>query len=145
MKLNWGYGIAIFYTIFVLALGYQLFRSFQYDRSLVVDDYYAKDLAYQEQFDRLSNTLTHNADLSISKQNGILSIRFPEGHKSPQGGIQFYRPDNQNLDQHYPIAVDSAGQFHKNIEDLIPGKWKIKVSWQWDGVDYFVEKETVIP
>lgn len=145
MKWNWGYGIALFYTIFVLALGYQLYRSFQYDRSLVVDDYYAKDLAYQEQYDRLNNAQTHNADLKLSRQNGMLTIQFPQGHEAPQGGIQFYRPDNKDLDQHYPIKVDSAGQFHKDIQDLIPGKWRIKVSWQWQGVDYFVEKETVIP
>jgi hypothetical protein len=44
MKFNWGTGIAIFYIIFVVSLVFQVFKSRQYDHSLVVDNYYEEDI-----------------------------------------------------------------------------------------------------
>ena len=53
MKINWGTGIFIFYSLFVGALVFQLVKSFQYDNSLVVENYYEKDLNYQEQYNKI--------------------------------------------------------------------------------------------
>jgi hypothetical protein len=145
MKWNWGKGIFIFYALFVIVLAIQLFRSFQYDRSLVVEDYYAKDLAYQEQFDRIQNVLKHNADVTIEHAADSLLIQFPEDHLSPEGAIHFYRADNKSLDQTYPIDLNEKGRQLFVSSEFAKGKWTIKISWQWDGNDYFVEQEWIAP
>ena len=145
MKWNWGYSIGTFYVVFVLALAWQLYRSFQYDRSLVVEDYYAKDLKYQEQYDRLENSLKNKADLKVTRGSDSIKIQFPEGHSTPQGEIHFYRPDKQSLDRKYPIALDDQGIITIPTSDLVSGKWKIKATWNWESLEYYVEKETVIP
>lgn len=145
MKLNWGRGIFIFYALFVITLAVQLYRSFQYDRSLVVEDYYAKDLAYQEQFDRLQNTMTHKADVNIEGKGDSIVIAFPVDHSSPEGSIQFYRADNKSLDQVHAIELDENGRQYFSTAEFVKGKWTIKISWRWDGNDYFVEKEWIAP
>ena len=65
MKINWGTGIAIFFSVFVLSLVYQVYRSTQYDHSLVSDQYYADDLRYQEHYDKLANAQSLEKDLQI--------------------------------------------------------------------------------
>ena len=131
MKWNWGYGIAVFYILFVLSLAYQLYRSMQYDRNLVVEDYYARDLAYQEQFDRIENSLNEKVDIGIETLNGQLILIFPPEHIQPVGELQFYRPDDQF--------------FTMDASELGPGRWKIQASWSWEGKDYFIEKEYLAP
>ena len=65
MKINWGSGIAIFYSLFVITMVYAVVRSTQFDNSLVSDHYYADDLKYQERFDKLSNAQNLKEDLKI--------------------------------------------------------------------------------
>lgn len=145
MKWNWGYGIAAFYILFVLSLAYQLYRSMQYDRNLVVEDYYAKDLAYQEQFDRIENSLNEKVDIGIETLNGQLILIFPPEHIQPVGQLQFYRPDDQSRDILRPIILNEDQVFTMDASELGPGRWKIQASWSWEGKDYFLEKEWLAP
>ena len=52
MKLNWGHYIVITFTAFVLLIGFMVYRSFQHNNDLVADDYYAKELQFQDVIDR---------------------------------------------------------------------------------------------
>lgn len=56
MKLSWGTGIAIFYSVFVIVLVFVVVKSTSIDNALVTDDYYKKDLEYQTQIDKQVNS-----------------------------------------------------------------------------------------
>ena len=66
MKINWGTGIAIFYTLFASVLVMVVIKSKQYDHSLVVDNYYEEDLHYQSHFDKLVNSQQAGMAVQIS-------------------------------------------------------------------------------
>lgn len=138
---HWGHGITIFYIVFVLTLIMVLIKSTQIDNSLVVDDYYAKDLAYQQQYDKVANTMAED-HLTIKYDQANQEMIF-EFHTDQllDGQIQFYRPSNQKLD------------FIKKIKDnkmvvktdlMRVGRWKIKVDWTADKKAYYKEKEIYI-
>ena len=55
MRINWGTGLFIFFTFFVLTLAFVLYKSRQIDNALVFDDYYAEDIKYQQHFDKMQH------------------------------------------------------------------------------------------
>lgn len=139
MKINWGQGIAIFYAVFVLALVTQLVISFQYDRSLVVEDYYAEDLAYQKHYNKLVNTVLPGESAQISHNGNAITVRFPAAHQGVSGDILLYRPNDKSLDKHLIIKADSTNQMHIPATELTRGYWRIKVNWQSQNKSYFSE------
>ncbi|MEZ5057994.1 MAG: FixH family protein [Saprospiraceae bacterium] len=143
MKFNWGFGIAAFYTLFALTMVFFVIKSTTYDNSLVFEDYYAKDLNYQEHYDRVKNSqsLTQDLDIKLDPQASIVDFRFPEGMESIKGEIQFYNPVSQNRDFSVSIATTGDNQMIVPVKDLPNGRWKIKVNWESSGKTFYKEKE----
>lgn len=130
---NWGHGIFIFYVLFVGVLVTALVASFGVDHTLVVDDYYAKDLAYQEQFDKTSRS--NQADnLSIQHTAGgeEVTLHF-EASSELAGKVMLYRPSDSSLD--LTLDISSADMVIPTT-DLLDGRWLLKVDWQ-DGAETF--------
>ena len=140
---NWGTGIFLFYTIFAGALFFVVYQSTKYDNSLVVDNYYDYDLAYQQQYDRLQNAANLEVPLKIqwASSEQELTLQFPPQIEAEiSGELAFYRPDNKSLDWSLPIATDEANQMKVNLSKLPRGRWKTKVIWEAAAVPYFGER-----
>jgi len=147
MKFNWGMGIAIFYTTFVVALVYQVVKSTQYDHSLVAEEYYAKDLAYQQHYDKLVNSNNLQQDLQITKvrNQSEVSLQFPKDLGALSGEIHFFCPSASTQDFRVDIDPDEAGRQTVSVEGLKPGLWKVKVDWKAEsGKAYFKEESVVL-
>ena len=144
MKLNWGTGIAIFYTIFVVSLVMQVFKSRQYDHSLVVDNYYEEDIKYQSHYDKLKNTqqLDKNLDFQYDSKAGELSIQFPK--EGAEGTILLFRPSSSKYDQLVTISLEEGNIQHIPTNQLAKGLWRVKVNWQAEGLDYYHEDSVVL-
>jgi len=144
MKINWGTGIAIFFSIFVLSLVYQVYRSTQYDHSLVSEHYYADDIKYQQHYDKLVNAQRLETDLMIQQVEhpSQLELRFPKEFDEIGGEVHFFCPSNKWLD--FRLAIDAGEGNVQRIptEDLRPGLWRIKVDWKASGKKFY--KETTI-
>jgi len=142
MKFNWGMGIALFYSIFAAALFFQVYKSTQYDNSLVVEDYYAKDIAYQEQYDKLENTMALSQDIKFVKnrETAHMELHFPKETQRPTGEILFFNPAHAKLD--FTVKIDADGENVQAIplEKLRSGMWKVKVDWQANGKKFYSEK-----
>lgn len=132
---NWGHGIFVFYIVFVGAVVTTLIASFSVDRSLVIDDYYAQDIAYQSTYDKLQNNL--NADkIEINVDNGFVEIKI----LSPAnitGNAYFYRASDKSKDFNLPINSTTTTI---PTTDLLSGKWTLKVDWQQEGKSYYLEE-----
>ncbi|MEZ4984250.1 MAG: FixH family protein [Saprospiraceae bacterium] len=140
---NWGTGIFLTYTIFALALFFTVYKSTQYDNSLVVDDYYAKDLAYQEQYDRLQNSalLPEKVKLGWASAEKKVTLDFPDDLAANVAGTAFfYRPDNKSLDWSVPLRVDAEGLQTIDLSKSPAGRWKLQCAWEADGKTYFDER-----
>lgn len=141
MKMDWGWGIAIFYVVFVIALLLTVWKSTTYDHSLVEEDYYAKDLSYQEHYHKLLNAsrLTTDLQISLHAENGIRLV-FPTELGEPSGSIRFFKPSASNLDVEMKVDTDAAGEQIISTAHLKKGLWRIKVDWEIAGKFYFKEE-----
>ncbi|MEE9437524.1 MAG: FixH family protein [Saprospiraceae bacterium] len=138
---HWGHGIAIFYTIFVIAVISALVASMGIDHSLVVDNYYEKDLAYQSHYDKTVNNLNDD-NLNIEYDNIAKSISFNfSNSKKLNGTIHFYRPSNKTEDFIKNIDSNHIEISSKNMSN---GKWLVKVDWIENGKPYYKEEELYI-
>lgn len=146
MKINWGWGIAIFYTVFVVALLYQVYKSTTYDHSLVEKDYYAKDISYQEHYDRLFNASKLQKDLQITElpQKAAVRLTFPTEIGEPTGTIRFFNPSASHLDFEREVRADTTQQQLISTEDLKKGLWRVKVDWEADGKTFYKEEVIVL-
>jgi nitrogen fixation protein FixH len=143
MKFNWGTGIAIFFSVFVLSLVYQVYRSTQYDHSLVSDQYYADDLRYQEHYNKLVNAQQLEEDLQIQPlaDKATLELHFPKQVSALSGEIYFFCPSDQSSDFRLPVEPMGDGIQRIPTEELRRGLWKIKVDWTGDGKAYYKEQD----
>ena len=145
MKFNWGTGIALFYTLFVLVLVFAVIKSTGVDHSLVTEDYYQKDLEYQSQIDREVNTQALEEDLKItfSDPERTIRLQFPGNLGDVKGTALFFRPSNKALDFEVPIQPNDTGQQLIPTKGMLPGLWKVKVNWNAGGKEYYKE-DTII-
>ncbi len=142
MKFTWGTGIFLFYSVFAAALFYVVFKSTQYDHSLVTKEYYAEDLKYQEHYEKLVNTQGLEQDLQITTQKeGMVSLQFPEelGNQIT-GEILLFCPSNSKFDMKVPVSLSEDFSQLIPTEGLKSGRWKVKVDWIAGGKKYYSEE-----
>lgn len=146
MKFNWGHGIAIFYTSFALIMIFMVIKSTGYDRSLVYEDYYAKDLAYQEQYDKIVNSknLSHPLEIKEDMANAVVELVFPEEIKNISGVVHFYRPSGKAVDFKLKIANLQQNKMTVSVKGKLTGAWTVKVDWKGDGTAFYDEKDIFI-
>ncbi|WP_367389559.1 FixH family protein [Lewinella sp. LCG006] len=143
IEFNWGTGIFVFYVLFASVLFFSVYESTKVDHSLVVDNYYEEDLAYQNQYDRLANSAQLKEPLGMKWQRDEkqLLLTFPKDlAATTTGQVAFYRPDDKSMDWQLPIALNDAGEMNVQMAKLPVGRWKVKVYWDAAGTPYFAEK-----
>lgn len=142
MKLNWGSGITIFYSLFVITMVYAVYRSTQFDNSLVSDQYYAEDLKYQEKFDKLSNAQNLKEDLKIEQADSgsQVELLFPSELGQVHGEIFFFCPSDQSRDFKVNVAPNRNHRQVISTSGLKAGLWRVKVDWSDGSKAYFKEE-----
>jgi hypothetical protein len=144
MKLNWGKGIFLSFIVFALIMAYIVIFPFNQKVELVTDNYYEKEIKYQEQIDKQERTALLSESLSVTNDLKELKITFPPSYQNVTGEILFYRPADAKKDFSLPISADSSGSQLIDISPLIPGYWKIKILWSMNGTHYYYEKNIMI-
>ena len=142
MKMNWGIGIAITYVVFVIATVSVVLFTATIDVNLVTDDYYEKELAFQEEIDKVSRTnkLLEQPVINLTGKN--VYLKFPNSINSSlvEGKINFYRPSDNNLDFTIPISLNEHGEQIISSIKLVEGMWRVYVNWNINDEKFLVEK-----
>jgi hypothetical protein len=144
--MNWGHKIAIVYVLFMAFMIGMLFLSRNYDHELVTEDYYAKELAYQDKIDAGNNLAQSDMTVKVIVEGGDLKVQFiqvPE-IEGITGEVILYKPDNERLDKSYPIRLAQD-----EMELRIPskdrsGRYRVQVNFELNGKKYYKEKELVL-
>lgn len=145
MKFTWGTGVAVFYSVFVIAMVGMVVYSKTFDNSLVVENYYDEDLRYQEMIDKLENAAKLEKDLEISLTDSLdILLSFPENLMNISGKVLLYRADDKSKDVAFDISVNSKKQMHIPYKEIQGGRWTIKVDWQGDGIPYYKQKDLLL-
>ncbi len=141
---RWPVGIAVIYGSFVILLLSALVVFNMNNIELVQDDYYADQVKYQEQIDRIARAknLQKPVKIELQHEQQAVVLQFPEffSPDSLEGSITFYRPSSRALDYTLPLNLDQNRQQKLTVANLAKGLWKIKVAWEADGKDYYQEQ-----
>jgi hypothetical protein len=141
MKINWGTGIAIFYTFFVFIMISMVVKSCHHKSHLVEEAYYESDLNYEKIRKARENGLAYKDQfkLKFNHSKNELYIQFPN-QVNASGDIQIFRPSNKFLDLNYPIKLNEKNEAFIDIrERVLPGYWKVKINWTANEINHFNE------
>lgn len=146
--MNWGYGIAIVYGIFVAGMLGAVIASTRHDPGLVSKQYYDLDLNYQAHFDKKQ----HTADLATAltaafdAEQRELVLAFPDSLSVERGAIQFRRASTTKDDFLYPIpAVSSGANWRMPAGSMASGRWLMDIEWVSNGKGYFYATSIMVP
>ncbi|NJX14948.1 FixH family protein [Tamlana crocina] len=146
MKMNWGTGIVLAFIGFISFIMYFIVTmnvNSKYDHDLVTENYYAEELNYQKDIDKLRNAKTLSENISYKRITEGLVIYFPSNvdFKKITGKVFLYRPSNKQLDFDTAISLSKP---YLLIPDnrLVDGRWNIKIDWQYNNQSYLF-KETI--
>lgn len=144
--MSWGTKIAITYISFVVVtIGFVLFAMTK-DVDLVTDNYYEKELVYQEQIDKMTRANSLSEKVKILKAGQSLSFIFPKefNYYAVEGEIHLYRPADSKQDLIFPIQLDSSYQQIINTTQIGKGMWKLNVDWNVNQTTYFNEFRVMV-
>lgn len=147
MKINWGTGIVIAFIAFISFIMYFVVNmnvNKKYDHDLVTEDYYKKELEFQNDIDKETNAKNLSENLSWEKTNEGLVITFPETFdiNSITGKVFLYRPSNKQFDFETELSLSNHNLLIPDNR-LLDGRWNIKVDWQYNGKSYLYKKEII--
>ncbi len=145
MKLNWGHKIAIVYTLFVGFMLFMLYLSLQKKHELVTENYYERELVYQDKIDADRNLKNADFHVNISSKNRMIIVRFDSlaSNDITMGEVNLYKPDDINLDESLTLTLDSGNEMIiKPRGDH--GRYKVSVSFELSGMSYYTEQSVVL-
>jgi hypothetical protein len=145
-KRGWAIGIVAGFTLFVGAILTLVVISMSRDVDLVTDQYYDKELRYQERIRALERGVRPETAIILDERRDTLLLRYPltGATQRLEGSITLYRPANPNLDRSIVMKPDESRQQSIRTAGLMPGLWRVKMEWRVDGVEYYAEKAVVV-
>lgn len=148
MKINWGTGIVIAFSLFITFILYFVFKvqsDSKYDNELVVEEYYKYDVHFQEEMKRVQDAydLTEKPVFNTTPEG--VRIVFPAVFipKNLKGKLTLYRPSNKKLDFEIPISLSDATLFIPKSR-LVGGYWDINMEWSYEGRSYLTKQKVYI-
>ncbi len=147
MKINWGTGLVIGMVLFI---GFILFfvikisTDKKYDYDLVTEEYYKKEMVYQNEIDAEKNSHSLEGAISGEKTAEGWMLTFPKNidYAKIEGTVFLYRPSNKQLDFQLPLKLSSPNLLIPD-QSLVGGRWNTIVQWRYEGKDYLYKNEIV--
>jgi FixH len=140
MKINWGTGIIIAFTLFMSFILYFVIKvqsNSKYDNELVVEEYYKHDAKFGDEMVRIQNAQNLVEKPQIINEAGEIKIIFPPQFepKNIKGKVSLYRPSNKKLDFEIPISLSNSTLLIPK-KSLVGGRWDINLNWEYNNKEY---------
>ncbi len=142
MKFNWGTGIFIFLVLFLLACAAFIIFTIRQNVNLVHKDYYEKGVNYTDQMNVSARSKQYYSSIQTQLFKEYLRIDLEDSlaSKIDSGNVLLYRPSNSRLDIILPLnQIENSILISK--EDLVTGRYILKMTWYFDGQKYQVDKQ----
>lgn len=141
MKFNWGHGLFVVIILGITGFLTLVFITTRERIDMVTDEYYPKELKYQDQIEKTKNynALTQKIELKV---NGDLAVIFPKLTDKPEGitgNIHIYRPSDKRLDLQKEIQLDTTFTAMFNKSALQSGKYEVIIEWQANNQPYLAK------
>jgi hypothetical protein len=145
MKINWGTAIVLAFIAFISFIMYfviSMMTNKKYDHDLVTENYYQKELVFQQSIDKETNAKRLDEQVTWKKTPEGMLITFPQSLniEEIEGKVFLYRPSNKHLDFEMPITLSNHTLLIPDNR-LLDGRWNLSVEWEYDNVEYLFKEE----
>jgi hypothetical protein len=146
MKWNWGTKLMMVFGIFVLGMVSLVVMSMRQKVELVAKNYYQDELRYQEVLNATALANGLSAAVKVTKEAGFVTVQLPQEMAAGpvQGKIFFYCPSDAKKDRHIPLSIDGKGLQAVGLQQLVPGKYLVKIAWEFNKQQYYAEQTLTI-
>jgi len=143
----WPASIVGFFVIAIIFLATFVAWAVRQREDLVSADYYEREVRYQQQLDSMNRSQAIAAQVVVTfnpAQQAII-LTLPRDQRSgATGSVHLYRPSDARLDREVPLAVDANGIQRVNAKTLEGGLWKVRVKWNSNGQEYFLDQPVIV-
>lgn len=140
MKVSWGTGIVIAIALFIgfiMTMVVKMSTDPRADHEMVTDNYYAKELAYQEVIDAKKNASNIKLEYESTEAGLLLTLsNTPEVLNNVI--VELYRADNRKLDIHLPLER-TGNQILVEKQLLVQGKYNLSIEYRHEGELFLIE------
>ena len=141
--MHWGHKVTLAFVLFAAFILYMVVRAFQLDIDLVSDDYYAQEIKHQDKMQQMANFNALGDKVQVNQQGNEIVLTFPD-QGGATGQIQFYHPSRQLFDKFYEIDLDEKGQQIVDRKDLVPGRYRVNITWKSNGKDFYQQEKIYV-
>lgn len=140
--MSWGYKIIIVYAVFVAGIMFMVFKSSSQKLDLVTDDYYAKELKFQQQIDAGSRAAALSENIKTAITDGQLAVHFPKEFdgKTITGQLQLYYAADKDRDVTENFSVTSSTVVIA-VPEKNKGGYELHINCSVDGVSYYFNQK----
>jgi nitrogen fixation protein FixH len=141
----WPYAVVIGLVSFMGYIVYFVIQAMNQDVDLVSKDYYAQEIAYQDQIDRVRRTQALGDVMLTYKEEGqtiLLQVPATYSDKKLNGTVTLFRPSDDKLDQQLPLQLGRDLSQLIEVGKLEKGLWKVRVNFS-DGEDAYYSEKTI--
>ncbi len=144
----WPLGIVLALVLFGVGTAGLVVIACTQRSDLVRADYYDQEIQHQAQIDRLDRTqrIAPGAQVTYDAEAHrlVLSLPVDQARRQPEGEIYLYRPSTSALDRRVHLDLDASGHQLLEANDLVPGLWRVKISWRLDHEEYALDQRLVV-
>lgn len=146
----WPLAIILAFVVFCSSVIYAGVQMMSANINMDTENYYEKELLYQNQINReiLTRELDKYLDFKPDMDKKQVVIDFPVKNSSTStitGEVHFFRPSASDLDKRIAIELDEESKQRFPIQELKQGYWKIKVLWKQGRMEFYDESTLMIP
>lgn len=144
MKFNWGWGILItmiFFMGFILTMVYMISSKTSFDHELVFENYYQRDLVYQNEIDAEQKGFVYDSMVQFIPTSEGLGVLIDSAltRRMDSALVTLRHGAKASLDFEAKIKapMDSMLLQHKSWQS---GPWIIAMAWHMDDQLFLIKK-----
>lgn len=146
-KLDWGKGIFIAITLFIIGTLSMVSYLISLDFYMVNSNHYEEGVDYQNTIDskKRAASLEEPVVILFDEERVAIKVMFPSDvlEKAEDGNIALYRPNDSSKDRNLTLQFAAGGTHVIPMEQMDKGKWVLTVTWKMNDLEY-QEEEIVI-
>jgi nitrogen fixation protein FixH len=140
--MKWGKGIIIGMILFMSFIVTLVVIMVSNKSDLVAEDYYNKELAYNEQFDAMQHYANAGEEIVLDVLKDTLYLRFPEVFRKGKVTVSLSRPDNQAQDTQFELTALEAVMIP--TAKMPKGAFDCKITGKYSGKAFEFNKSIML-
>jgi predicted DNA-binding protein (MmcQ/YjbR family) len=140
--MNWGYRLIFVFIAFGGFMGFMVYSCILAPISLVSPEYYKDELNYQQVIDGRGRTDSLSARVKLVQGTKNIQLQLPPEMNllQPEGSVWFYCVNDVKKDRKFRLTTNEEGIQLFARQDLLKGRYMVKIKWTAVGKDYYTEQ-----